>query len=99
MTPKTVSSILIPRDAHNMPPEELIGMAYELAVQACQQEDEDQSVQNILLLQDAVRSAGSGDSADLLRFYGLCLDRIRNGDFQVAGKTLTTLRDTWEKTQ
>ena len=82
-----------------MPPAKLIGIAYELAILACQREDEDQSVRNILLLQDAMCSAGPVDSADLMRFYGWCLDRIRRGDYRIAAKTLSTLRDAWEKTQ
>jgi hypothetical protein len=99
MTQKNTSSPSIPPDARKMPPAQLIGMAYELAVLACRQEDEDQSVRNIQVLQDTMRSVGPGDAADLLRFYGLCLDRIRKGNFQVAAETLSTLQDAWEKTQ
>ena len=80
-----------------MPPAQLIEMTYELAILACRREDADQSVRAILLLRDAMRSIGSGDSGDLLRFYDLCRDRIREGDFQIAALTLSTLRDAWEK--
>jgi hypothetical protein len=44
-------------------------------------------------------SVGPMDSADLLRFYGWCLDRIHKGDYHIAAETLATLRDAWEKTQ
>ena len=99
MMQKNTSSTVISRDANPVPPAQLIGMAYELAILACRREDEDQSVRTIQLLQDAMRSISSGDSADLLRFYGWCLDRIHKGDYHIAAETLSTLRDAWEKTQ
>jgi Mrp family chromosome partitioning ATPase len=99
MMQKNSSSAPIPRDPRKLPPAQLIGMAYELAIQACRQEDEDQSVRTILMLQDAMSSVGPMDSADLLRFYGWCLDRIHKGDYHIAAETLATLRDAWEKTQ
>jgi hypothetical protein len=99
MIHKNTSSASIPLDAHQMAPTQLIGMAYEMAIMACLREDEDQSVQTISLLQDAMCSVGPVDSADLMRFYGWCLDRIRKGDYRVAAETLSTLRDAWEKTQ
>jgi hypothetical protein len=99
MIQKNTFSTSIPLDAHQMAPAQLIDMAYELAILACQREDEDQSVRTILVLQDAMCSVGPGDSADLMRFYGWCLDRIRKGDYRIAAETLSTLRDAWEKTQ
>lgn len=99
MMHKTISSTSTPRDAQKMPPAQLIGMAYELAILACQREDADQSVRTIKMLEDAMRSLSSVDSPDLLRFYGWCLDRIRKGDYHIAAETLSTLRDAWEKTQ
>jgi len=99
MMHKSTSSTFILRDGRKMAPAQVIGMAYELAILACQREDEDQSVRTISLLQDAMRSVGPGDSADLLRFYGWCLDRIHKGDYHIAAETLSTLRDAWEKTQ
>jgi len=99
MMQKNTSSTSIPLDANQMAPAQLIDMAYEMAILACQREDEDQSVRTILLLQDEMCAVGPGDSADLMRFYGWCLDRIRRGDYRVAAETLSTLRDTWEKTQ
>ncbi len=99
MMHKNTSSTPVLRDAHQMASAQSIGMAYELAILACRQEDEDQSVQTIQLLQDAMRSVRPGDSTDLLRFYGWCLDRIHKGDYHIAAETLSTLRDAWEKTQ
>jgi hypothetical protein len=99
MAEKTTYSIPSPQDARQMPPAQLIGMTYELAILACRRKDADQSVQAILLLQDAMRSVSPRDSADLMRFYDLCRDRIQGGDFQIAALTLSTLRDAWEKAQ
>jgi hypothetical protein len=99
MAEKTTYSPTTPRDAKQISPAQLIGMTYELAILACRRGDADQSVQAILLLRDAMRSVGPRDSADIMRFYDLCRDRIQGGDFQIAALTLSTLRDAWEKAQ
>jgi hypothetical protein len=99
MAEKTAYSTPPPQDAKQMPPAQLIDMTYELAILACRRGDADQSVRAILLLRDAMRSVGPRDSADLLRFYDLCRDRIQGGNFQIAALTLSTLRDAWEKAQ
>jgi hypothetical protein len=99
MAEKPTFPMSFSRNAQHMPSAQLIGMTYELAILACRREDADQSVRAILLLQDAMRSIGPGDSADLQWFYDLCRDRIRDGDFHIAALTLSTLRDAWEKTQ
>jgi hypothetical protein len=97
MAEKTAFTTPCPNDTRLMPSAQMIGVTYEQAILACRREDEDQSVRAILLLQDAMRSVNPANSADLLRFYDLCRDRIQGGDFHIAALTLATLRDAWEK--
>jgi flagellin-specific chaperone FliS len=85
------------RDGRRAAPAQLIGMAYDLAVLACERADADRSIKTVLLLRDAMHSVGPEDSADLLQFYNWCLERIREGDFPVAAQTLSALRDAWKK--
>ena len=86
-----------PRKASAENPSQLIGMAYDLAVLACRREDERQSVRAVQLLRDALRSIGSQDSDDLQRFLDWCLERIGEGEFQIAEQSLSALRNAWKE--
>jgi len=46
-----------------------------------------------------MRSAGPEDSSDLMGFYDWCLERIRQGEFALAGQTLADLRKGWESAE
>ena len=80
-------------------PHRLVGMAYDLAILACDRKDEARSVRSIGLLRDVMRSAGPEDSSDLMGFYDWCLERIRQGEFALAGQTLADLRKGWESAE
>jgi hypothetical protein len=97
MSDKKTSTDVFLQEAREADPEHLVGMAYDLAILACEREDASQSIQTIRLLREAMHSIGPADSADLLQFYDWCMGRIRGGEFQIAAQTLSTLRNAWEK--
>lgn len=76
-------------------PHQLVGMAYDLAIMACERKEESRSEKAILLLREVMRSAGPEDSSDLMTFYDWCLERIRQGEFAQAAQTLSDLRKAW----
>jgi flagellin-specific chaperone FliS len=80
-------------------PHRLVGMAYDLAILACDRKDESRSQQAIRLLRDVMSSTGPEDASDLMTFYDWCLERIRCGEFALAAQTLADLRKAWEKAE
>ena len=85
----------IRRTADAATPHQLIGMAYELAILACNREETARSQKAIGLLRNVMRSVGPADSSDLMGCYDWCLERIGNGEFAMAAQTLTVLRQAW----
>ena len=80
-------------------PHQLIGMAYDRAILACNREKADRSRKAILLLRDVMRSVGPADSSDLMSCYDWCVDRIGKGEFAPAAQTLSDLRKAWEDSE
>jgi flagellin-specific chaperone FliS len=80
-------------------PHQLVGMAYELAIRACQRRETARSERAVQLLQGVMRFAGPEDSSDLMSCYDWCVDRIRSGEFAQAAQTLSDLRRAWEETE
>jgi flagellin-specific chaperone FliS len=76
-------------------PHQLVGMAYELAIKACEREEAARSEKAILRLRNVMRSVGPEDSADLMKFYDWCLDQIGRGEFAMAAQTLSDLWKAW----
>jgi flagellin-specific chaperone FliS len=92
----TASRKKLQPDAAEASPHRLVGMAYDLAISACDRKDKTRSIRSINRLRDVMRSAGPEDSSDLMVFYDWCLERIRCGEFVLAAETLSDLRKAWE---
>jgi len=80
-------------------PLHLVVMAYDLAIQACEQQDFEKSIRTISVLRDALDFDYPEVSAGLFRLYQWCLDSIRKGDYSSALPILRELRDAWRTTE
>jgi flagellin-specific chaperone FliS len=76
-------------------PLRLVVMAYDLAIQACEQKDFTRATKSISVLRDALDFEYPETSVGLFRLYQWCLDSIRKGDYAGAMNTLKELREAW----
>jgi hypothetical protein len=76
-----------------------VSSAYELAILACERKDAALSIQTVRLLRDVMESSGPNDVTDLLGMYDWCMDRIREGEYDLAGQMLIGLRDSWMESE
>ncbi len=76
-------------------PIRLVVMAYDLAIQACEQEDFARATKVVSLLRDALNYDYAEVAVGLFRLYQWCLDCIRKEDYASALVTLRELREAW----
>lgn len=84
------------QDVMGASPIHLVVMAYDVAINACEQQDMARSTKAISLLRDALNFDYPDAAVGLFRLYNWCLDCIRQGDFASAMSTLKELRDAWQ---
>jgi len=83
------------QDVMGASPIRLVIMAYNLAINACEQKDFAKSTRAITVLRDALNFDYPEVSVGLFRLYQYSLDCIRQGDYHSPITTLTELRDAW----
>ena len=83
------------QDVMGASPLRLVIMAYNLAINACEQKDFTRATKAISVLRDALNFDYPEVSVGLFRLYQWCLDCIRQGDYNNAIHTLVELRDAW----
>ncbi len=76
-------------------PLHLVVMAYDVAIQACEQQNFSRAVQAVTALRDALDFDYADVALGLFRLYQWTLDCIRSGDYAEALKTLRSLREAW----
>ncbi len=76
-------------------PIRLVVMAYDLAIQACEQHDFSRAIRAISVLRDALNFDAGETAVGLFRCYQWCLDSIRREDYAAAEQTLRELREAW----
>jgi flagellin-specific chaperone FliS len=76
-------------------PIRLVVMAYDLAIQACEQEDFARATKVVSILRDALNYDYAEVAVGLFRLYQWCLDCIRREDYASALVTLRELREAW----
>ena len=76
-------------------PVHLIVMAYDVAINACEQKDFTRAVKSVTVMRDALNFEYAEVSTGLFRLYQWCLDCIRMEDYASAAKTLRELRQAW----
>ena len=93
--PNYSSRLYRQQDVISASPSRLVVMAYDLAIQACEQQDFIRATQAVSVLRDALNFDYPEASVGLFRIYQWCLDNIRNGDYKTALASLRELRDAW----
>ncbi len=87
------------QDVMGASPIRLVVMAYNLAINACEQEDFARATKAISVLRDALNFDYPEVSIGLFRLYQWCLDCIRQDDYKSVISSLTELRDAWAQTE
>ncbi len=83
------------QDVMGASPIHLIVMAYDLAIQSCEQQDFIQATRVVSGLRDALNFDYGEASLGLFRLYQWCLECIRQGDYDSTLQTLRELRSAW----
>ncbi len=83
------------QDVLGASPLRLVVMAYDVAIQACEQKDFERAVKAISVLRDALNFDYQEIAVGLFRVYQYCLDCLRKGDFVQAMGYLKELREAW----
>ena len=83
------------QDVLGASPIRLVIMAYDFAINACDQQDFEKSTRAISVLRDALDFDYPDVSVGLFKLYQYCLDNLRAGDFNGAKSILVELRDAW----
>lgn len=76
-------------------PIRLVVMSYDVAIQACQQEDFSRATRAISVLRDALNFDYNEAALTLFELYQWCLDSVRKENYQEALRILTDLREAW----
>ncbi|MDD5369957.1 MAG: flagellar protein FliS, partial [Anaerolineaceae bacterium] len=76
-------------------PIRLVVMAYDLAIQACEQQDFARAAKAITALRNALDFDYPDVSVGLFRLYQYCLDCLRKGEYAAVQSTLGELRAAW----
>lgn len=87
------------QDVMGASPIRLVVMAYNLAINACEQQDFTRATKAISVLRDALNFDYPEVSVGLFRLYQWSLDCIRQGDYKSVAVSLTELRDAWAQTE
>ena len=83
------------QDVMGASPIRLVVMAYDVAIQACEQKDFERAVKAITVLRDALDFDYQEIAVGLFRVYQYCLDCIRKDDYAQAMGNLKELREAW----
>jgi flagellin-specific chaperone FliS len=83
------------QDVMGASPVRLVVMAYDVAIQACEQNDFIKATRAVSLLRDALNFDAGQAAMGLFQLYQWCLDCIRQQDYATALQTLRDLRDAW----
>lgn len=83
------------QDVMGASPIRLVVMAYDVAIQACEQKDFERAVKAISVLRDALDFDYQEIAVGLFRIYQFCLDCLRKGDYSQAMGYLKDLREAW----
>ncbi len=83
------------QDVMGASPIHLVVMAYDVAINACEQQDFSKAIKAISLLRDALNFDYPEAAVGLFRLYNWCLDCIREGEYPQALHTLRELREAW----
>jgi flagellar protein FliS len=76
-------------------PVHLVVMAYDVAINACEQKDFAKATKAVSVLRDALNFDYADVATGLFRLYQWCLDCIRQEDYTSAARTLRELRQAW----
>ena len=76
-------------------PIRLVIMAYDVAINACEQNDFSRATQAISVLRDALNFDHADVANGLFGLYQWCLDCIRRENYSLAAQTLRELRAAW----
>jgi len=76
-------------------PVHLVVMAYDVAIQACEQKNLARATQAISLLRDSLNFDYGEAATGLFRLYQWTLDCVRSDNYPEALKTLRELRSAW----
>ena len=76
-------------------PVHLVVMAYDVAINACEQKDFEKAVRAVTVLRDALNFDYAEVAVGLFRVYQWCLDCIRQENYHAAMRTLSELREAW----
>ncbi len=83
------------QDVMGASPLRLVVMAYDVAIQACEQKDFERAVKAISVLRDALDFDYQEIAVGLFRVYQYCLECLRKGDFVQTMSYLKELREAW----
>jgi flagellin-specific chaperone FliS len=83
------------QDVLGASPIRLVVMAYDVAIQACEQKDFERAVKAISVLRDALDFDYKEVAVGLFRVYQYCLDCLRKGDYTTPMGNLKELREAW----
>lgn len=81
-------------DVMGATPIQLIIMVYDVAIQACQEEDLERALKAVGVLRDAL-NFDYGEATQLFALYQWSLESIRKNDYQSAIDIFQELRDAW----
>ena len=76
-------------------PVHLVVMAYDVAIQACEQKNMVRATQAVSLLRDSLNFDYGEAATGLFRLYQWCLDSIRSNNYPAALKVLRDMRGAW----
>jgi flagellin-specific chaperone FliS len=76
-------------------PVHLVVMAYDVAIQACEQKNLSRATQAVSLLRDSLNFDYGEASTGFFSLYQWCLDCIRANRYPEALKVLRDLREAW----
>lgn len=83
-------------------PVRLIVMTFDVAIQACEQQNLARSTQAVQLLRDALdfeNPEAAPAAVGFYRLYQWCLECIRSGEYDLALQTLRELREAWAQVE
>jgi len=87
------------QDIMGASPIRLVIMAYDVAIQACEQQEVKRACDAVTLLRDSLNLDYRDSSEGFLRLYQWCLECIRDRDFNTAHGVLSELREAWVRVE
>lgn len=93
-TPQTEMTLQEVMDAH---PNQLVLIAYERAIRACERKASSQASEIIAVLRETLRAEMGEKTPALAVEYQYCLDNISIGDYGAALHSLQELKQAWTR--